>query len=1010
MGRKGFSIIIIAVALALTGLLLLPRLPVKLFPSKELPSLTVSFSMSGQSARVLEQEVTSRIEGTLARVEGVRKIESRSSNGSGRVTVRLDRHADVEKTRMEISSLMRQIRDELPEGVSYPMISAKKANKESSGPFMTYTVTSPMNPTEIESYINERVVPVLSDIEGVESVEVRGAYPMEWQLIYDADIMSSLGIRPDEIAKAIKLYYGEQFIGMTEESRRLTRIVRKSPGDPSVFDASRIYVRSSSGENIRLDKIVTVKHDEGHPTSYFRINGLNSIYLNITAADDANQLETGNRVRHEMESVRKNAPDGMHFILSNDNTDTIREELDKIYFRSGLTMLILLAFIIIVTRDLRYSLLITISLAINLAVAVIIYFLLGIEIQLYSLAGITISLNLIIDNTIVMCDHYSRRRDRRAFPAILAATLTTAGALVVVFLLDEDVRLNLEDFVAVVAINLLVSLLVALFLVPALADRMRLKTRRAGQKKRTGFRIKLLSSRIYRAYIQFGLRWRWILFLLMAAIMGASGYLFFDKVREGEYFNRDRGEKMLYVNASMPNGATAAQLDALMRRMEEFLAQYPEIKIFQTNVYSGGQASISIRFNKDVQESSFPWRLKSEIISKALTLGGGSWSVYGIDENGFSNDVRQSSGSYRIKLSGFNYDELMDKAGVLRDSLLAHRRIRDVEIKSDFSYWKEDYSEFNIRADRRALAKEGLTAEDFYSALSGVFQNDVKVGKIYSGGGAEPLMLSSRQSATYDIWALMNMPLRIGGKIFKLSDFAVFGKENVPQDIVKENQSYRVCMQFEYIGSQKQGDKVTEKELERFNNTLPPGYSANKDERMPEWDEKDFRRYALLAIVVLIIFFISAVLFNSLLRPLAIIAVIPMSYVGIFLTFILFDLKFDQGGFASFILLSGITVNAAIYLINEFDRIRKGKYPLRMYMAAFRVKIVPIMMTIISSVLGFIPFLLGTQKESFWFPLAAGTIGGLIFSLIAIILYLPLLVLPSPRKLRKARARAPKEC
>ena len=108
--------------------------------------------------------------------------------------------------------------------------------------------------------------------------------------------------------------------------------------------------------------------------------------------------------------------------------------------------------------------LIVTSLAVNVAIAVIFYYAFGLEMQLYSLAGITVSLNLVIDNTIVMSDHYLRRGNRKAFMSVLAATLTTMGALVIIFFLDEKIRLNLQDFAAVVIINLGVSLLVALFL------------------------------------------------------------------------------------------------------------------------------------------------------------------------------------------------------------------------------------------------------------------------------------------------------------------------------------------------------------------------------------------------------------------------------------------------------------------------------------------------------------------------------------------------------------------
>lgn len=1015
--KSGFSIIIIFLALALAGCLLIPRLPVKLFPTRELPSLSVDFSMPGSSSRIVEQEVTSRVEGALARIEGVRKVSSRSRNGSGSVSLELDKHADLDVARLEASAVIRQLWGSFPQEVSYPFISISQANNKAKSAFMTYTVSSAMNSMEINAYVDEKVKPVISDIPGVDAVSIYGVTPNEWRLEYDADKLAVAGLTPEDISSAIKRNYGVYFLGLVDTERGWIRLVRKSPGKADVFNPKEILVTPKNGSPIPLDRLVRAIHTEGTPTSHFRINGLTSIYLNVYATDGANQLEVGTKVAEAMASISSSAPADMRFLLSNDATDTIREELEKIYFRTGLTVLILLVFIVLLTRDIRYTLLVVTGLTVNMAVAVIFYYALGTEIQLYSLAGITISLNLIIDNIIVMCDHYKRHHDRRVFPAILAATLTTAGALVVVFLMDDEVKLNLMDFVVVVVVNLLVSLLVALLLVPALADRMRIRVSRKGR----GFvrRFNLCLNKIYRCYIRIGLRWRWTLLLLMLGGMGWSGYLFFSRVREGSYSSRNQDERMLYVNASLPNGSTLSQMDVLMRRMETFLAEYNEIKQFQTNVYNGRRGQISIKFKKSVAKGGFPYRLKAEIVSKALTLGGGSWSVYGLEDNGFLNDVRESAGSMRVKMSGFNYDELSRLAGIFRDSLLNHRRIREVEIKTDFSYRKDDYEEFTLIADREALAKENLTVSDFYEALSQVFGRDIDCGSVSTSSYIEPIKMSSSQSQGYDVWGLLNMPVSIRGKVFKLQDLATFTKSNVPQDVVKENQSYRLCMQYDYIGSYEQGKKMLDREIEKYSKTLPAGYSIEKDDYGWGAETKDYNRYGVLGIIALIIFFLSAVLFNSILRPLAIIVVIPMSYVGIFLTFKMFGLKFDQGGFASFILLSGITVNAAIYIINEFDGIRK-RYALahgessiadanlsrRFYMQAFRVKIMPVIMTVFSTVLGFIPFIVGTERESFWFALAAGTIGGLVFSIVVIVGYLPLLVLrKEKRRRRKKRKR-----
>jgi len=234
-----------------------------------------------------------------------------------------------------------------------------------------------------------------------------------------------------------------------------------------------------------------------------------------------------------------------------------------------------------------------------------------------------------------------------------------------------------------------------------------------------------------------------------------------------------------------------------------------------------------------------------------------------------------------------------------------------------------------------------------------------------------------------------------GDRFYKLNDVASIVKGQAPQEVGKENQQYRLTMQYDYIGSYTQGQKILERELEEFNKRLPMGYTAHSESSYWGWGSKDNKQYRLIGLLIVIIFFTSSILFNSLKQPLAVIFIIPISFIGIFLTFYWFKLNFDQGGFASFILLSGITINAAIYIVDEYNRIRTRRpdlSSLKAYLKAWNSKIIPIFLTVISTVLGFIPFMVGTQKEGFWFPLAAGTIGGLLMSIIGIFIFLPLLM------------------
>lgn len=1045
---SSFTLIVAFICVALVGISLIPLLPVRLNPSHALPGFTVQFNMPGTSSRVVEMEVTSKLEAMLARIKGIKNINSTSGNGWGNITIELDKHADMEMVRFEASTIVRQTWPQLPQGVSYPTIRMRMPDADAARPFSTFTLNAPSTPILIQQYAEEYIKPRLAQIPGIYQIDLSGATPMEWRLEYDSDQLATLGISVSDLQAAIRSYYRKEFLGTCnqetvsggEEWIRLVVIPEK---EATQFDASDIWVTSTHGKLIQLDQLVKVSYVEEEPRSYYRINGLNSVYLSLLADEGANQLQLSKRVDEEMTTIRQMLPGGYEIHTSYDATEYIRQELDKIYLRTGLTILILLIFVFIITLSPRYLGLIVISLSINIAVAVILYYLFGLEMQLYSLAGITVSLNLIIDNTIVMADHILHRKNLKAFMSILAATLTTMGALVIIFFLDDKIRLNLQDFAAVVIINLGVSLLTALFLVPALIDKMNLEKKRRIGRPRTIFkRMAVWFTRFYERLIRILCRWRVVVCLLVVLLfglpvfmipeklegegfwittfnktlgtpaykekvkpvvdkaLGGSLRLFVQKVYEGSYFSRNE-EVVLTVNANLPNGSTLEQMNALMKRMESYLSGFQEIKQFQTTIYNARRGSINIYFKKEHQHSGFPYSLKSNIIGKALELGGGSWGVYGLQDMGFSNDVRENAGSFRIKMYGYNYDELYGYAEQLKSKLLEHRRIKEVFINSEFSWWKDDYQEYYFDLNKAHMAQEDVSAWALFGAMNPVFGKDIASGTIITESGSEKIKLSSRQSKEYDVWTLKNTPYGSGWKQYKLTELAVVEKGQAPPQIAKENQQYRLCLQYEYIGSSEQGRKLQERDLEEFNETLPMGYTAESDSAWWYWNQKDKKQYLLLLVIIAIIFFISSILFNSLKQPLAIIFVIPVSFVGVFLTFYWFKLNFDQGGFASFVLLCGITVNASIYILNEYNSIRRRFpriTPLRAYVKAWNAKVVPIFLTVVSTILGFIPFLVGTSKESFWFPLAAGTIGGLIMSVIAVFILLPVFTIGKEKK------------
>lgn len=1042
---SSFSIILLAVCLTIVGLFLVPKLSVKLSPTKTLPQITVQYRMPGSSPRIVEIEATSKLEAMLNRIKGIRTITSSSSNGSGRITIEFDKHTNIENARFEVSTIIRQTWSQLPDNVTYPTITISQADNRNKS-FLNYTINAPINPTDIEQYVDKNIRSKLSLIEGIYRIDVHGATNTEYRIEYDYKKLEAHNISYSDISEAIQHELHKDFIGLgsiidVNEEQQWIRVAIQ----PQDIDLNNILIKGKDNKLVTLSQLATIRNVEAQAQSYFRINGLNSIYLSVVANDNVNQLTLAETVKKEIDILSTSLPKGFQIHLNYDSTEYIKDELAKIYFRTGLTLLILLLFVLIAYRSLKYTLLIIISLTVNIFAAAILYYLLNVEIQLYSLAGITISITLMIDNTIVMADQIIRRKNMMAFFAILTATLTTVISLSVIFFLDAKTKLNLEDFAIVLMINLSLSLLVALFLVPALLEKLKFrkkKQKKNKRKKRWFQKFNLWFNRCYLALCRFLYKRKIIVVILIVLAFGLPVFmlpekmegddmwanlynktigtreykedvkpivdkalggtlrLFVEGVYEGSYFG-EREETSLYVTATLPSYYTLDQMNTLVQRMESYLSQFEEIQLFQTNIQNARQANINIQFKKEFQRTSFPHILKSNVITKSLELGGGSWGVYGFGD-GFNNDVRENAGSYRVEMFGYNYDELNELANNFKNELLQHRRIKDVIINSEFSWYKDDYEEFSFDINNEKLAYENITPLDLYRELNTIFNNGQFISDVFDRHKKQNIYLTSLSAKEYNIWDLNNIPLMFNERLYKLSELAKIEKVQLPKNVLKVNQQYKLCLQYEYIGAFEQGKKVLENAINNYEKKLPMGYTmANVDQKY-SWGQKDNKQYLLLLLIFIIIYFTTSILFNSFRQPFCILFVIPISFIGIFLTFYLFDLNFDQGGFASFILLSGITINANIYILDEYNNIRK-KYnikPDKAYIKAWNAKIRPVFLTVVSTILGFTPFLIGEYKEGFWFPLAAGTIGGLVISLLATFLFLPLFMKIGKRKIK----------
>jgi multidrug efflux pump subunit AcrB len=1035
---SAFTINIVFIVFIILGLSLIKYIPVKLNPGKLLPVVYINFNYYGATPEIVEKQVTSKLEGVFETIKGIENVKSFSGEGWGQIQLNLDDEVNAQMVRFEVLSLIREVYPELPNEVTFPRLTQAGANTEDQVQLLTYTINGNVDSYILYKYLNNNIQPKLAQIDGVQKITTYGSTPYQWEIRYYSNRLREFDISKAEIKKAINNYYSQTDLGFgmysdASNTDELILMTALKGEDKNGANLAKIPIKKVSDRIIYLGEIAHITHIQKKQQSFYRINGLTAVNMVIYATTESNQISLAKEIKNEMLIIQGKLPPGYSITVSYDASLFLEQEIQKTFWRTIASIVVLLIFVLIVSRNFRYFLIIVLSLIANLSIAIFFYYILKIEIHLYSLAGITVSLGVLIDNSIIMTDHIRHKNNKKVFLAVLAATLTTIGALVVIFFLEKEQQVNLVDFAWVIIINLSVSTAIALFFIPAVMEKIPL-TKKGGtyffrRKKRV-----VRFNNLYRRFILFGVKYRLVtlivgllafglpFYMLPAKMAGDKWYiklynntfgnekyteslkpvldktlggtlrLFTEFVREDIYVVPPQQRTTLNVRVKIPQGASMEHLDAIYIDFENYLSQFEEIDFYQTDINSIENSNLVIYFKKDFEDSSFPYLLKGRLESKAIDISSADFSIYGVGI-GFSNALFKGFKDSRLVLSGYNYDELLKLARDAKNELIKNPRISEVFMVTGNSWWFTEVQNSYILIDKKYLARAKIPINELVKELNAYNLRSEYMFDIPFGGEFEEVNLFSDRASESDLWIIMQTPIDLE-KSIKLKDISEFYKEEASKIIYRENQEYKLTMAYNFIGPSKLSQVVLEKHEKEINSKMPIGYKAV----IPIssfWNVKEKKQYLLLFLILVIIYFICAILLESIIQPFLVIAMIPLSFIGIFLTFYLFEFKFDQGGYASFLLVSGLVVNSALYIINDFNNYDITKHNIariNKYIKAYSFKIIPIIITIISTILGLVPFIFWGNKETFWFALAVGTIGGLLFSFPVIIVFLPLML------------------
>jgi HAE1 family hydrophobic/amphiphilic exporter-1 len=1057
--RRPVAVSMAYFAVALLGVAAWRNIPIELLPDTELPQLHVTARWQGASPEAMEAFVTAPLEAAIQLVSGVEKVTSVSADqyGSGttNITVEFARGTDMDFARLDLSERLAALEDELPRDVPAPQIQAyvPEEFREQQRPFLRYTLTGPYTLEALRAHVDDDLTPELLQVDGVGGVEVSGGRRRLLEIALDERKTEALGLDAGMVFQRIlQLEYVSE-AGLVEQDgvQRTLAIRHRAESTNDILNA---VLLSNGGRIVRVRDVATVHDTHEEATEYYRIDGQPAVSFEIHKEVGVNTVQVADRVKGRIAQLETAHPPGVRIILDDDESEAIRTQLTDLRYRALVAGAVVFVVLFGFLRSFRTAGIVFATIAFSILITLNLVYFGGLTLNVLTLMGLAMGFGLIVDNAIVVLENVYRKltSGRRTGGAadgdrpsarptgdaavveaaakevvlpILASTLTTVIVFIPFVYLQGELRAYYVPLAIVVGLALLASLFVAFTFIPALAARV-LRTGRRDRKPGipsggeagdalfpitdSGPPVRRSADppvyvRFYSGLLGVTLRHPILTVLAMLAVLGSSYRLFDKYVTRGVLWRSWWGEQTyIQINISLPRGAELERTDELARFFEDKLKQMPEPERFVSRVRPQ-YATIRVTFPDSLETSWIPVAIKEQMVAYSYQFGGAEVRVYGYGPSFYGGGG--GAPNYSIKILGYNYETVRDIAEAVGNRLRRFSRIRDVDVNSAGGWYTSDKAtEFVLGLDRARLALHGLTAQDaVYQVLSAVW-GQTRTADIRVAGEEVRFEVKRAGTRDMDVVALDNLLLQTrAGTAVRLADVASLNEREVLTRVTRENQQYQRYVSYEFRGPTKLGDRTRDAVIAATD--LPEGYEIEGRQEW-SWGEEEGRQiYGVLAVSLVLIFMVTAALFESVRQPFVVLLTVPMALVGVFLMFFYSKASFTREAYIGVIMMGGIVVNNAILLVDHINHLRRvegvpfGDAIVRGTLERVR----PILMTSATTIFGLLPLVLFSEyaDANIWNALAYALIGGLTSSTFFVLTVTPAVYLLFERRTERRR-------
>ena len=957
--KRPWLVTVMNLLIAIAGFVAIFAIEVRELPDVDQPVVNVRANFPGASPETMDSEVTRILEGAVARVSGVKEVNSNSEEGSSRIRAVFNPNSNVDRAAADVREAVSRVQRQLPENVE--QLAVFKSDEDAEEIMRIAVLADGVTEQDLAKIVERDVVPAFISLPGVADVPLFGSRRQILRVELDPGRMSTYGLTVTDIRSVLSQAPLDVPAGSFKTNDQ-TLLVRADAAVDSEEDIGNLLIT----DKIRLRDVARVAYTPDDATSVVRLNGQKVLGVGVVRQAGSNTIQISEGARKAIAQFNAQRDDIRLQVIS-DEAVFINGAVSEVVRTLGFAVIIVILTIRLFSGSWRFTIVPAIAIPISLLGTLAASWALGFSINILTLLALVLATGLIVDDAIVVLESVQRRQQKgegasaaavlgtqSVFFAVIATTMVLVAVFVPIAFLPGTSGRLFREFGLVLTVAVAISSFVALSLVPALMARL-------GKPENIGLEATQpnLIQRLYSAALRTVLNFPLMSIIVSVGLAAAAASVYTSLDRE-LLPTEDRGKLTMFARG--PAGVGLPYTERQSDQIEAIFQPYLESGVIDQLYTVAGRWDPNIIY---VVGTLKPWNereisqqeLAAEIQPELNQLPGVTARIYGSN----SLNIRGSwRGGIQFVLLGNDYEEIYAAARVYADAI----RERLTSVQSPRIDYTPTQAQVAIRIDRERLADLNVSINELAQTLR-VMVDGVRVIDLNGRDQSIPVVLKAGQNRIQGPNDLVNLFVRSQeGQLIPLASLVTVVEEGVPDELRRlyQRRSISIDMQtVEGVDLQTAVDDLTALANEVVPSSItvvPEGEAA----RLGESQRDSFYAYGL---ALLIVFLVLVAQFESLTSSLVIMTIVPFGLAAAIFALFITGNSLNVYSQVGLVMLIGLIAKNGILLVEFADQRRDAGASVRDAIEdAANIRLRPIAMTLISTVLGALPLILSSGPGS----------------------------------------------